>query len=105
VEREIFRVRAASVADPLGHQVAQGLFFGRADDPRPSGALLPREHLPALLPPAGGGDAFGLAFGAQLSLVLDGRGQDREHEPAILGRQVEVLGERDDLHPRAGAAG
>lgn len=47
---------------------------------------------PALgLAPPGRGDPVGLALGAQLELVLGSQGQHAEHEPALLGAQVEVL--------------
>ena len=48
-----------------------------------------------------GRDPLGLAFGAKFQFVLGG-GPDREHEPAFLGVQVEVL--RPRLHRHAAVA-
>jgi hypothetical protein len=84
VERETFRMRA-ECGD-----------LGRADGAGPADVLFAGQHAAFGLAAAGGGDAFGLAFGAQLEFVFGGGGQDGEHEPAFLGVQVEVLGQRLD---------
>ena len=69
---------AASSAGPVTR--------GRAD------VLLAGQHRPGGLAAPRGGDALGLPFGMHLELVFGGSGQDGEHEPALLGVQVEVLG-------------
>lgn len=69
-----------------------------AGDGRAADVLLAGQH-PALgLAAPGRGDPVGLALGAQLELVLGGQGEHAEHEPAFLGAQVEVLGQRHHRH-------
>jgi hypothetical protein len=99
VEREIFRTRAAWVTEVPS---AKRGGLGRAGHFRAADVLLAGQHPAVGLAAPGGGDAFGLAFGAQLEFVFGGGGQDGEHEPAFLGVQVEVLGQR--LHRHAAVA-
>jgi len=81
--------------------LAQRGKLGWAGHPGPADVFLARQHRSGGLAAPRGGDPLGLPLGAQLELVFSGRGQDREHEPAFLGVQVKVLGQRPDRHATA----